>query len=158
MHIPAHLLQECYAHGRRAYPEEGCGVLSGPADDAGTVTAFHPMENVINRLHATDPARFPRTGRDGYVFDPAEHMRLEKRLRAEGQEIRAIVHSHVDVGAYFSQEDITQAMWGDGPRYPGVVYLVCGIKADGPDGAIIATFNEQTGTFDETRIDPPAGG
>lgn len=157
MDIPRDLLQQVYDHGLGAYPEEACGVLSGPSGDDALVTGFHPMENAINRLHSADPERYPRTAREGYVLDPGELMRLEKHLGAENRELRVIFHTHIDVGAYFSEEDREQAMWGEGPRYPGVVYLVCGVRQKGTDGAIVAEFNEADGTFDETRIDAPHG-
>ncbi|MBI3994266.1 MAG: Mov34/MPN/PAD-1 family protein [Candidatus Lambdaproteobacteria bacterium] len=157
LHIPAELLQRCYAHGLAAYPDEACGLLSGPADAPESVDEFHPLPNMLNRLHADDPRRFPRTAREGYVLDAGEFMRLEKRLGARGAAIRAIVHTHVDVGAYFSAEDVKQAMWGDMPRYPGVAYLVCGVRREGPDGAILATFDETSGSFQEIELEPPSG-
>jgi hypothetical protein len=46
-------------------------------------------------------------------------------------------------------------MWGDRPLYPGIVYLVCGIKNGKPDGAILASFNEDTGQFDQVQVAAP---
>ena len=155
MHIPPHLLQRCYAHGVAAYPDEACGILSGPADDPAAVDEFHPLANILNRKHAEDPQTFPRTAREGYVLDAGEFMRLEQRLTAQGAAIKAIVHTHVDVGAYFSAEDVRQAMWGDMPLYPGVAYLVCGVRREGPDGAILARYDEAGGGFTEIEVEPP---
>ena len=53
--IPPALLQRCFAHGAETYPEEGCGVLSGPAGDAETLEGWHPIPNILNRMHAEDP-------------------------------------------------------------------------------------------------------
>lgn len=139
--IPQAVLALCFAHGAETYPEEGCGVLSGPKE-ANVADTFHPIPNILNRLHAEDPERYPRTAAEGYVLDPEVHVRLERDLQAQGREIKVIVHSHVDVGAYFSQEDKDRATWAGEPLLPGMVYLVCGVKARAPDGAILAYFDE----------------
>ena len=64
------------------------------------------------------------------------------------------MHSHPDVGAYFSPEDRERALWAGRPVHPGIVYLVCGIKSGEPDGAILATFNESSGEYDVTVVAP----
>lgn len=159
--LPAHLLEQCYAHGRSAYPEEGCGVLSGPADDegaldgaiVGVVDTCHPLANIINQMHEEDPGRYPRTGKNAYFIDPGEMMRLDKALNAKGHKIKAIFHSHVDVGAYFSQEDKDRALWAGQPILPGIGYLVCGIKDGQPDGAVLAYFDDAAGDFLTVPVD-----
>jgi len=153
IHIPPHLLARCFEIGRLAYPEEGVAALSGPADDPGALTGFHPLENVINELHDQDPERYPRTGRDGYVLDPRAYLKLEKSLAAAGEALRVLVHTHVDVGAYFSAEDRKQALWNDTPVYPGLIYLVCGVRNGEPDGAVLAWFDEEAGDFREERLE-----
>lgn len=155
--LPGVLLQSCFEHGGRTYPEEACGVLSGPADD-DTLTGFHPIENTLAELHQQDPERYPRTPREGYVLDAGAHVRLERELAGRGEKIKVIYHTHVDVGAYFSEEDSTQATWGGEPLFPGMFYLVCGVKNRLPDGAILATFDLATGRFEERRIAPAGEG
>ncbi len=88
--------------------------------------------------------------------------RVRRPLQERGERIRVIYHTHVDVGAYFSEEDKTQATWDDNPILPGIFYLVCGIRELKPDGAILAAFNEETRGFDEqvverSGIGPPPG-
>lgn len=151
--IPPEMLKQCYAHGAETYPEEACGILSGPADKTDVVDGYHPMKNILGRLHAEDPERYPREPNEGFVLDPKDFMDLEKGLTAAGKAIRVIYHTHPDVGAYFSQEDRTQATWGDEPLFPGLNYLVCGIKERQPDGAIIAIFNDEKKDFDEHPVD-----
>ena len=34
-----------------------------------------PIENVADRYHARDPARFPRTSRESYLMDPRAQLR-----------------------------------------------------------------------------------
>lgn len=152
------LLRQCFAHGAAGYPEEVCGVLSGPADASDRVTAAHPLPNILTRLHSEDPERYPRTAQEGYVLDPREHMLLERKLSAEGQAIRVIYHSHVDVGAYFSAEDQRRALWDGRPLWPGVDYLVCGIKNRLPDGAVLVRYDERSGQFTEDRLLAPGTG
>ena len=155
MQIPPHLLRQCFEQGAAGYPEEACGLLSGPENDPEALTAFHPLENKLNQMHARDPERFPRTAREGYYLDPLAFLKLEQALRAEGRCVKVIVHSHPDVGAYFSEEDTKQATWDGRPVYPGLRYLVCGIKDGRADGAILATFNEATAAFDQEQIAEP---
>ena len=155
MQIPPHLLRQCFEQGAACYPEEACGLLSGPEDDPEALSAFHTIENQLNRMHERDPERHPRTAREGYYLDPLAYLKLEQALRAEGKRIKVIFHSHPEVGAYFSEEDRRQAMWGERPLYPGMVYLVCGIKEGRPDGAVLATYNEATGAFDQEPLAAP---
>jgi proteasome lid subunit RPN8/RPN11 len=150
--IPDALLRSCFAHGAEGYPDEVCGVLVGPESEPERLTLALPLPNILNRLHAEDPQRYPRTAREGYVLDPREQMLLERRLGREGQAIRVIYHSHVDVGAYFSEEDTRRALWDGQPLYPGVGYLVCGIRERRPDGAVLAWFDERSGQFTEARL------
>lgn len=151
--IPKEMLERCYAHGAETYPHEACGVLSGPSGDPAALTGFHEVENTLAKLHAEDPQRYPRTPEEGYVLDPLTYMKLDKSLSAEGGAIKVVYHTHVDVGAYFSEEDIKQATWDGNPVLPGIVYLVCGVKARQPDGAILAIFNEQTKSFDTHPVE-----
>lgn len=151
MDIPSHLLQACFEHGAACYPDEACGVLSGPAGADG-VAAFHPIENQLNRMHERDPERFPRTARQGYYLDPLAYMKLEKALAADGHRVKVLFHTHPDVGAYFSEEDRKRALWDDRPLHPGMVYLVCGIRDGRPDGAVLATWDEKKGDFEVREI------
>ena len=149
--IPPHLLKACFEHGAGTYPDEGCGVLSGPAE-GDALDAFYPVENIINRLHAEDPKGYPRTAREGYVLDPGRMMKLERELSAKGHRVKVILHSHVDVGAYFSEEDRKRATWAGEPMLPGIVYLVCGVKDKRPDGAILAYFDASLREFATTEL------
>ena len=106
------------------------------------------MENIMNRLHEQDPDSFPRNASDGYMIAPSSQLKLERILKLRGETILIIYHSHPDVGAYFSKKDEEDALWNGRPRYPGVMFLVCGINKGKPNGAILADFNEDTGKFE----------
>ena len=145
--IPAPLLRACFEHGRQTYPEEACGYLTGPENDPRLLDQAHPIPNVQQRLHEEDPVTYPRTAREAYFLDPKVRLPLERRLRAEGQALRVIYHTHPDVGAYFSEEDQRKALWNGEPLFPGVIYLVCGVRKGEPDGAVCAWWDAAGGMF-----------
>lgn len=110
------------------YPEEGCGLVV--TTEAGF--RFLGCDNLANQHHEFDPAAYPETALTSYIVDPMEYVKAEER----GEEVRLIVHSHADVGDYFSDEDVAGALVpgaGPGcrsePSYPGVGYLVVSVRA-----------------------------
>ncbi len=130
-------LEAIYAHARAGYPEEVCGfVLRG----GGEPEAARRCVNRQNALHAEDPARFPRDARTAYNLAPADLFFLDKSLRGE-RPVRVIYHSHVDVGAYFSDED-ARAAAPDGELLYPVDYLVVDVATGGVRGAKLFTFRE----------------
>ena len=113
------------AHLEAAYPSEGCGlVLRGPKGIRARI-----MANAYDRYHARDPEHFPRTSRTAYLFDPREWLGVSESADESSERVIAIVHSHVDVGAYFSAEDLLSAAPEGEPLLPGVHYLVVAINS-----------------------------
>jgi [CysO sulfur-carrier protein]-S-L-cysteine hydrolase len=86
-----------------------------------------PVPNVADRAHADDPARYPRTSRTSYLMDPRAQLRVHASLEDGGGELVAVWHSHVEVGAYFSDKDRADALVDGRPLLPGVEYLVVGV-------------------------------
>lgn len=86
------------------------------------------VPNVADRYHSADPARFPRTSRDGYLMDPRTQLRVLEEVDASGGRILAVWHSHVEVGAYFSEKDRADAVVEGIPLVPGAEYLVLGVR------------------------------
>ncbi|MEA2696132.1 MAG: sulfur-carrier protein adenylyltransferase/sulfurtransferase, partial [Myxococcales bacterium] len=121
-------LAAMYEHARRDYPKECCGIVYGPKDIA---VADYPIAcaNIQDRLHAEDPARNPRDARTAYNLDAPELFRLQKSLRGDTP-AKIVYHSHVDVGAYFSDTDQAAAQLDGEPTYP-VEYVVIDITPDG---------------------------
>ena len=126
--IPAEYLQIIRTQTEKDYPRETCGILTGPKNNKESVTAIHPCRNIQDECHAQDPVSFPRTSRTAYFIDPAELFRIQKESRKKDCEIRVIYHSHVDAGAYFSEEDQRIALSEGEPAYPGVSYLVISVQ------------------------------
>lgn len=117
----AHLTALCEAEPDR----EVCGFVMRRAGAVRVV----PVTNVADRYHALDPVRFPRTSREAYLMDAKEQLRLHRDLEENGGEIVAIWHSHVEVGAYFSEKDRTDAIIEGQQAVPGAEYLVLGVRA-----------------------------
>ena len=129
--IHADVLRETDAHGIEAYPNESCGMLTGPMSDAPRIDRCVRQVNHADRYHAADPAAFPRTARTFYVIDPRVAYRSFEQGERDGQPIKAIYHSHCDVGAYFSEEDRAAAAPDGVLSYP-VVFVVTSVR----DGAV----------------------
>jgi adenylyltransferase/sulfurtransferase len=134
------LLDDIYAHAREGYPEEVCGfVLDGEV---------RRCENRQNALHAEDPEHFPRDARTAYNLGAKDLFFLDRSLRPGGQPVRIIYHSHVDHGAYFSDEDVRAAAPDGELLYP-VDYLVVDATRDGVRGA--KRFRFEGGRFVEVE-------
>ncbi len=86
------------------------------------------VPNAADALHASDPASFPRTSRDGYVMDARAQLRIFRELDATGARIVAVWHSHVEAGAWFSEKDRSDAVIEGQPVLPGVEYLVFAVR------------------------------
>ena len=129
--VPPAALADIYAHAREGYPEEVCGfVLAG-----GEVRR---CENQQNRMHALDPETYPRTAREAYILGFKDLRFMEQSLSSE-RPVRIIYHSHVEVGAYFSAEDVRAAA-PDGELVYPVDFLVVDVKADRVHGAKLFRF------------------
>ena len=127
------LLAQIYAHARQTYPEECCGFLFD--DEARRVV------NRQNELHERDPDQFPRDAKTAYNMGPRDIRALEESLKT-ARPVRAIYHSHCNVGAYFSAEDKRAATWDGEPLFAGVDYLVVDVQADGVRGAKLFRFQD----------------
>jgi proteasome lid subunit RPN8/RPN11 len=121
-------LAAIYAHAQREYPRECCGIIYGPRG-ATVADRAEARVNAQDRLHAEDPVRYPRDAHTAYNFDTKDLFDLQRSLRGDNP-AKIIYHSHVDVGAYFSQEDAAAALCEDEPWYP-VEYVVIDVRSDG---------------------------
>lgn len=125
-------LAAMYEHARRDYPNECCGIVYGPR---GTAVADRAVAcaNIQDRLHAADPVAHPRDARTAYNLDAPDLFQMNKSLRGDTP-AKIVYHSHVDVGAYFSDTDQAVAQFDGEPAFP-VDYVVIDIQADGPRAA-----------------------
>src|SRR5580704_18828185 len=126
------ILERVLDEARAAYArdEEACGFLVGPASDPLAVSDAVPMENRANKLHKLDPETYPRTGRMYFDLDPMKFARAIEQGEARGEPVKVLYHSHLDVGAYFSDTDAAATkMGGDEPAYD-LAYLVVSVRAN----------------------------
>jgi [CysO sulfur-carrier protein]-S-L-cysteine hydrolase len=100
--IPKAIHDELIAHAREGFPLEVCGLLGGL--DGTVATAY--------RLTNTDASN------EHFSMEPHEQFAAVKAMRAAGEEMLAIYHSHPETPARPSQEDIRLALT------PGVSYVI----------------------------------
>ncbi len=125
--IPSEYLQEIRLQAEADYPNETCGILLSPKNQKDQLSAIFPCRNVQDEYHAQDPVSFPRTARTAYFIDPKDLLKIQRAARETNTEMRVIYHSHVEAGAYFSDEDQRIAISEGRPAYPGVTYLVVSV-------------------------------
>jgi len=110
------------AQAEREFPFECCGFLIGD----NSVEDVRPIANIQNRMHAKDPAAFPRDARTAFLMEPKEHLAVMNEVDDRKLALRVVYHSHPDHDAYFSATDRAQACSFDPsePDYPDTVYIV----------------------------------
>ena len=135
-----------------ARDEESCGLLLGPAEEPLVVDAVVPMENRANKLHALDPETYPRTGRMYFDLDPMKFERFVREGEGSGRPVKVLYHSHLDVGAYFSETDAQAAtMGGDAPSYD-LAYLVTSVRAGVVDDRKLFVWDAEQKRFVEAPL------
>jgi adenylyltransferase/sulfurtransferase len=138
--LPPEILAAIYTHAVEGYPEEVCGLVFAERGDGYPAPEVLRCENQQNALHAEDPAGFARDARTAYNLGPRDLMRLDRSLRGD-RPARIIYHSHVDVGAYFSDEDVRAAAPDDKLLYP-CDYLVVDVQDRRARGCKIYRFTD----------------
>ncbi|HEX6971675.1 MAG TPA: M67 family metallopeptidase [Limnochordia bacterium] len=103
LRIERPLLDQMIDHCLAAFPEEGCGLLSGRG------------ERVTSVLPATNAAAAPR---EAFALAPAEQLRLFREIARRGEELVGIFHSHPRSEPVPSRRDIESAF------YPEVAYVI----------------------------------
>lgn len=112
LRIPAVIHDELISRAREGAPLEVCGILGG--SDA-TVSLHYPMTNTA-------------ASNEHFTMDPKEQFAVVKDLRAKGQTMLAIYHSHPEPPARPSEEDIRLALT------PDVSYVIISLADAGtPD-------------------------
>lgn len=141
--------EACAAYGR---DEESCGLLLGPADQPLFVDTVVPMENRANKLHRLDPETYPRTGRMYFDIDPLKFERSVREGEGNGRPVKVLYHSHLDVGAYFSETDAQAAnAGGESPSYD-LAYLVTSVRAGAIDDRKLFVWDEASKSFVEAPL------
>ena len=142
------------AEARAAFErdEESCGLLVGPAAEPLLVDAIVPMENRANKLHELDPETYPRTGRMYFDIDPLKFERTVREGEGSGRPVKVLYHSHLDVGAYFSETDAQAAtMGGEAPSYD-LAYLVTSVRGGVVDDRKLFVWDPERKSFIEAPL------
>lgn len=124
---------EAEAIAAYARDEEACGYLTGPIEAPQSVDQAHPMPNLANRYHQLDPEAFPRTGRTYFLLDARKFQRALDEGEANGRPVKLLWHSHLDVGAYFSDTDAAAANMGGSAPANDLAYLVTSVQQGAVD-------------------------
>lgn len=124
------------AHAASSYPEECCGLLVCAADAPLVVLESHTADNVQNYYHEQNPQMHPRDARTAFLLDPFDLARVERGALGRDLRLAGVFHSHVEVGAYWSDEDRRAALQGgDAPFWPDAVHVVLDAHC-GEDGEV----------------------
>jgi len=145
--------EQLVGQAQAGYPSEVCGIVAGPQRERrGTV--YHPCRNIYDEVHAKDPETYSRSSRTAYLIDGTEQQQIFDRVASDGLEVKAIVHSHTDHDAYFSDEDrYVAAPWGE-PFYPEISYIVISIWKGEFKAANEFVWNTEQADFEQFEIEP----
>jgi len=150
------VLDRVAEHARTSYAndEEACGYLTGPRDVEFLCDDGVPLANLANRYHALDPETYPRTGRTYFLIDPLKFAKAVDTCAKSERPMRVLYHSHLDVGAYFSETDAAAAtMGGDKPSYEELRYLVTSVRQGVVDDHKLFAWDAETKTFVEVPLE-----
>ncbi|HEX8456656.1 MAG TPA: M67 family metallopeptidase [Pyrinomonadaceae bacterium] len=114
-------IEEMLEHARAARPAECCGLVGGDAEGIGAS---------VYRLHNVAPD--PLTAYDG---DPQGLCEAQRTMRARGEHLLGIYHSHPREHAPVPSETDVRLAY-----HPSAVYFIIGLE-EGTDGADEATVN-----------------
>ena len=133
-----------------AADSEACGLLAGPTGSPALLDETIPLENLADKLHALDPESYPRTARMSFEVDARTFARTIESRAATDRPVKVLWHSHLDVGAYFSDTDVAaMSMGGRGPAYD-LAYLVVDVTAEGVRGQKLFVWAD--GAFRESSL------
>jgi proteasome lid subunit RPN8/RPN11 len=117
------VLEKIYGHALKEYPDECCGIITGNDNEQ----IVHMCDNIQNKMHAEDPARFPRDARTAYIIDRSKFDSIISYSLKKGDKILALYHSHAEHEAYFSEEDVAaQTVFGE-PEFPEALHVVISV-------------------------------
>jgi proteasome lid subunit RPN8/RPN11 len=114
---------EISRHSQETFPEECCGVVLSN----GVKDQVRRLQNIQNKLHALDPATYPRTAAIAYAVDPRELESVIDDADNAGAKLKAFYHSHPDHEAYFSAEDKAFATPFGEPTFPNAAQIVVSV-------------------------------
>ena len=140
-----------YTHARKEYPNECCGAILTD----GTIMEF---TNVQEANSIDDSSESPRDASTAYLVDSNNLIEVDKKY-SQGM-LKVLYHSHPNAKAYFSEKDISDAMWDERPNFPDVIYVVIslyGKMEDDKRDLKAFTWNENNKEFVPVTINIVGG-
>lgn len=143
--VPARVWNELRSHALETLPEECCGLLVGSAP--GRYEHAFRCRNEMTRLHREDPVAHPRDGTQAFHMNERDYMRIQEQADELGAFVTGVYHSHVGVGAYFSELDQRFALQPLFP-FPRADHVVISVLEQGVrDVAAFRRVGEEGETF-----------
>lgn len=119
------------SHGKRAYPNECCGILLGRNEqDRHVILEVVPIRNLRENAEEAQsvlPLETPgmESEKNRFLIDPREQMLVEKGARERGLDVLGYFHSHPDHPARPSNYDREHA-------WPGYSYVIIKVQGGEP--------------------------
>ena len=131
--IPRALVEEMFARARAASPAECCGLLGG---SEGRAQSVYPLRNVAPRPEVA------------YETAPEELFEAQRRLRARGERLVGVYHSHPrSAEPEPSRTDVRLAF------YPGAFYFIIGFKDGGECVLRAFRISEREGSWERADVE-----
>ena len=111
--MPGWVFNEMCSHALDAVPEECCGLITGRPD--APFLGLSRITNVMNKMHLSDPEQYPLDARVGYYMAETEYLSAMLQAEERGEVVTGVYHSHLNAGAYLSDEDRAYA---ENPLFP----------------------------------------
>jgi proteasome lid subunit RPN8/RPN11 len=122
-----------FAHARASAPEECCGLLGGVGESARSA---YGLRNVSARPEVA------------YEAEPVELFDAQLRMRARGEEIVAVYHSHpLSADPAPSPTDVRLAF------HPSAVYFIIGFDAAGACVLRAFRISEREGRWESAAFE-----
>lgn len=134
--IPHHIMGQVQAHGEKAYPEEGAGLMLGIGDETNrTVEHLIILENARE-----DTARHNR-----YLITAEDMLQGELEAEKRNMSILGIFHSHPDHPNQPSEYDREYAI-------PWYSYLITSVHQGQAGESRCWRLRDDRGKFEEEQI------
>ncbi|MEP6706631.1 MAG: M67 family metallopeptidase [Pyrinomonadaceae bacterium] len=111
--LPQALINEIIEHARAESPAECCGLVGGA--DEGRAQAVYRLRNIASD-HLV-----------GYEAAPEDLFAAQREMRARGEELLAIYHSHPRANDPSPSETDVRLAY-----YPAAIYLIIGLGSTTP--------------------------
>lgn len=136
IHLPNNLLNDIHAHGEKAYPYEGAGLMLGLIENEG---------RYVHKLLFLENAKDLAEQHNRYLITPEDMLQAEEQASALGLLILGIFHSHPDHPPLPSEFDREYAI-------PWYSYLITSVKNGQAQNSRCWRLDDDRSAFQEEEI------